>query len=178
MLEQRGEDLGKIRTYRNLGLLKDVDPEVLYERCNKGCIIVACSDRDQTPDFLQHFNSHVKCVKQPHQKLIDGGAIRIVEAAPILKEFRIHDQLIAEIVMDRQLKKIPTLLLCTHYPCSMAEKSKMRVADLIYYNLIAKRIMEKQGWDKRRIVTLFYVNHGNRIRTYYIEQKKENILYG
>lgn len=183
MIEPRGDDLRKIITWRNLGLLEDVDLDKLRERCKSGSIIVGCGDGDQTADFFRFLMQKAGCTHRPHLHMLDGGSIRLIKEAPIPEPYRIHNQFLAELMLSRQLKRIPTLLLCCHYPCGMAAVSHIDLAGVILYNIMAAKLLIKKGWDRKRIIQLFHCDHGlcdstggEKKKTYFIKATKQHIL--
>jgi len=89
-----------------------------------------------------------------------------------------HDPLMANLMMSRKRKKIPTLLLCAHYPCEMAKESNIDLPNIIQHTLHLVRLLVQKGWDKKRIVALLHIDYdGRKKRTYYLEGTKENILF-
>ena len=45
------------------------------------------------------------------------------------------------------------------------------------YLLLAGQKLTKRGWDPKRIILLFHVDHGQmRKRTYYVERSKAGLL--
>lgn len=176
MAQIRAEDLAKIKTWRSIGLLADVDQNTLKGLCQDGLIPLFCGDGDRSLEFREHLKK-MGCYKRPHLQALDGGPIRIVREAPIPKKFRIHNQLIHELLFSRQAKKIPTLVLCAHYPCGMAQACHITLPDIVYYNLRAAEIMIKRGWDKKRVVPLIHIYDGQKERTYFIEKEKRHLIF-
>lgn len=178
MAEVKREDIEKVKTWYKLGLLIDVNDVRLKELCQDGLILLGCGDGDQTPDLFQYLTQKVECMHRPHLHMLNGGPIRLVDFAPIPKEYRIHKQLLPELMQSRKLKRISTIVLCSHYPCGMAEESKIDLPWIIKYNLSAAQSIKNLGWDTKKVVTLFHCDHGeNKKKTYFINAKKEGVLF-
>lgn len=179
MAEVKEEDLRLIKEWRrpSIGLLVDVNKDTLKGICDKGLIAVFCGDGDRSPDFCDHLMRKMGCNYRPHLHAMDGGALRLAREAPIPKKFRINRQFVNELLFSRTAKKIPTLILCVHYPCGMAEESHIDLRSTVYYCLRAAKTMADRGWHKKRIVPLFHVFDGEKERTYFIEKKKSHLIF-
>ena len=179
MVQAKKKDLDLIADWRkpSMGLLVNVNQETLEGLCEEGLIAVFCGDGDRSPEFREHLMEKMGCSYRPHLHAINGGALRLVAEAPIPQKFRIHEQLIEEILDSRSAKKISTLILCVHYPCRMATISHIDLPSTVHYCLLAAQKMAEKGWDRKRIVPLIHVYDGTKERTYYIEKKKSHLIF-
>ncbi|MFH1207029.1 MAG: hypothetical protein V1668_00275 [Patescibacteria group bacterium] len=151
----------------------------MVDRCEDGYILFGCGDGDQSVDLLvDHLMKQLGLKKRPHLEMLNGGALRLVAEAPIPARLRVHEQMVAELLTSRHLKRIPTLLLYAHYPCGMAGECNITLPEVLHFLFLAGQKLIEQGWDPKRIILLFHVDHdGQRKRTYYVERTKSELIF-
>ncbi len=173
----RPTELERIQDWIDGGLLRNVDQGILNGRCKEGSIVLLCGDGDKSFDkIFKHLIEKLGLSKRVHLEAVNGGAFRLIEDAPIPNNQRIHQQLLAELHQSRELKQISNLLLYAHYPCGMAIASGIDLSQTIEYTLQASQLLVRTGWDAKSIVPLFHVDHGTKLRTYYIEKTMRHLL--
>jgi len=186
-----------IERLRKNGILEDLDPQKLRQRCPNGAVVVYCGDGDRSPNFYLHLLFmllHIqpdepvtlreifsKIAKQSlcfHSQAYNGGPLRLIPDIPIPAEYKIHGFLQRGLALSSKMKKQPSVILSNHYHCGLGELANLILPEQIWLIKVAKEKVVAYGHKPENVIPLFHLDeNGEKMRTYFVNAETREEIY-
>ena len=155
-------------------------PELDGDRIKRGSIFVTCADGDQFRSVHDGL-CLVSETSRHHPLSLNGGALLMapMSAGDIPDAGIDGDVLLRHINQANQIKRIPSVVLCSHAPCGVAYGFGLDFFEVLRRMIEAKRrVRLALGFnDVEKVLCLLHIDYGEGVKKLHRIRKEKTVKF-